>query len=125
MKGLLVSIYRSAGGDCTNGGVSSKADDAVLIKNGVELGPFSAESSPPALYLAKWCDRWIACPENLEVKHPPRPRPGTRDVLRLGDRTIEYLGGWMFGGNFAYTSDSRFSVAVGAYPIPIYDRREF
>lgn len=126
MKGLLVEVIRPASGyDATAGGVSSKAVHLVLVKNGAELGPFEPTPDSPALYLAKWCDRLVACPENLEEKYPPRPRE--RGSVRfsdvLGDRTIEYLGGWMFGGNFIYSSDGRFS-AVSGYPIPIYDRKE-
>lgn len=125
MKGLLVSVMRSAWlGDCTNGGVSSKADSAVLVANGREIGPFEPGEGKPALYLAKWCDLVIACPENLEEKSPRRYSKGVRDVLPLGDRTIDTLGGWMFGGNFVYSSDSRFR-EINGYPIPIYDRREF
>ncbi len=32
-----------------------------------------------------------------------------------------YVYGWSFGGNFAWTSDSRFP---NQYPLPIHDRRE-
>lgn len=127
MKGLLVSVFRDASGvDCTNGGVSSKGADLVLIKNGAEIGPFSPESGEP-VYLAKWCGRVIACPENLEVVAPRRSKPGSMFVSdRLGESSIEYLKGWMFGGNFVYSSDSRFAALVpGSYPIPVYDRREF
>lgn len=32
--------------------------------------------------------------------------------------------GWMNGGNFAYTGDSRFRSQFNEYPIPIHDRSE-
>jgi len=31
--------------------------------------------------------------------------------------------GWMFGGNFIYSCDSRFQALCG-YPIPVHDRCE-
>jgi len=115
-KGLMCFVLSARGlGDCTNGGLSSKFDAAVLIKNGEELGPFAPGAELPALYVANWYGRMIACPANLETLYP-RAR-NTRE-----DCSIEHLGGWMFGGNYIETSDSRFP---NEYPIPIYDRREF
>ena len=49
MNGLIVSIYKAERtGDCTNGGVSSKATEALLIGDGVS-GPFEESGERPTL----------------------------------------------------------------------------
>ena len=107
IKGLLVFIYRNGLGDCTNGGVSSKATKAVLV--GVDIPEiFEPSDQAPALHLREFKGRLIAVPAPL-----PRWR---------GTYEIQHLDGWMSGGNYIHTSDSRFP---GNHPIPIYDRREF
>lgn len=112
-KGLLVEVYRS-GPDCTNNGVTKHSVHCVLLGSEVN-GPFEPGNGVPGLYLARWLGRLIAVPENLREKMVAGapPRKGT---------DIPSLRGWMFGGNFVYTSDSRFP---HEYPIPVYDRREF
>lgn len=109
--GLLCHVYRWRLGDCTNGGVSAGNDCFVLV--GAE-GPFEPNDRHPALYLARWYGRTIACPEDLEAAYPLRRNQ--RD-----DCSIEHPGCWMFGGNFIYSSDSRFPTKA---PIAVYDRRE-
>lgn len=111
MKGLLVSVYRKAGdgifdGDTTNGGISSKHGRLILVGDGVP-GVFSATEDTPAIRLIKRRVMgrafWIAAPL---------------------DATFEGEGGgfpYMFGGNFLYTSDSRFPSDA---PIKIFDRLE-
>lgn len=116
-KGLLVEVLRGARGcDCTNGGVSAQRAEFVLVQNGDEIGPFEPSDKYPALYLARWYGRVIACPANLEVlcakKRSQRP-----------DSSIDYLGNWMFGGNYVESCDSRLR-EINEYPIPVYDRRE-
>ena len=99
MKGLLVWVYRPHF-DCTNGGVTSHNNTVLLIGENV--------------------------PEIFE--------PGDLPVLKLvkrqlsGDDKPPYLhaqpiegNGYMMGGNFIYSSDSRFP---SNYPIPVHDRRE-
>ena len=99
-KGLLCTVYRPSNmADCTNGGVSSRYHAVVLVGNDVE-GPFEAEGRENVLqliYREKWGD-FIAVPLDYgKGKH------------------------YMFGGNFLYTSDSRFPVS---HPVKIFDRRE-
>jgi hypothetical protein len=107
MKGLLLSIYRNAGGDCTNGGVSSQHDSALVIGPGIpEL--FDAGEHPV-----------LRLEQNRSSKN-----------VRLVPVTLDHK--WtMFGGNFGYTSDSRFGNAVKALcgydfygAVPIHDRVE-
>ena len=99
MKGLLVYILKNGSlGDCTNGGLSSKVDKAVLIGCGMpEI--FEPSEDAPALYLKEWYGSYKAVPS-------------------LDD------SGYMFGGNYVETSDSRFSTICG-HPIKIHDRQEW
>lgn len=98
--GLLCTVYRPSNmADCTNGGVSGRYHAVVLVGNDVE-GPFEIEGRENVLqliYRARHKD-FIAAP-------------------------LEYGKGkhYMFGGNFLYTSDSRWPVS---YPVKIFDRLE-
>lgn len=119
-SGLLVHVLRSPLGDCTNGGVSSKKNGFTLMPGArktaaYEGGPFQPSPDTPALYLAKWYGRLLACPEDFEASNGRSP--DMRD-----DCSVNSLGGYMFGGNFIYSSDSRFPCE---YPIPIFDRKEW
>lgn len=101
MRGLLVHVLRDAGGGSTNGGVSSTYDAFILVGPGVD-GPFEPSDDCPALVLVR---RNISG-EYLHVEPPA---------------AVGGMVGPMFGGNFVYTSDSRFP---GRYPIPVHDRYE-
>jgi hypothetical protein len=96
MNGLPVYVLRSKH-DCTNHGISSKRDTFTLIE--IPDTPEVTEYDQDAiLIISERRGHMIARP----MKDP------------------EYIG-WMFGGNFVYTSDSRFP---NDYPIPIHDRQE-
>ena len=107
--GLHVQIYRAAHGlDCTRDGVSSKVECLTLVN---VPGPFEPTDSAPAAFLIIG---------NV---------PGSCKIL-IGDGSADF-GQGMFGGNFAYSCDSRFSKAVQAltgskvgYPVAIHDRYE-
>ena len=101
-RGLIVHVLRPAeGGDTTNGGVTSRFAQFVLIGDGLpEI--FEPDARLPALRLVR---------------------------RRIGDRQADYavptdhpegLAGPMFGGNFVHTSDGRF----GRDPLPVHDRFE-
>jgi len=102
--GLIVEVYKSKRiGDCTNGGISGKNENLLLVLP--EGGPFSMEDHKdiPAVYLD----------ERNEISR----------ILK-GDCVIAVPFGhasdeFCFGGNFIYTSDSRFP---SSSPIPIHDR---
>jgi hypothetical protein len=102
VKGMHVSIYRSAdGSDCPLKGMSSRVTQAILIGEGV---PELFEPGPdcPALYLDE--------------------HAGYLRLLPMPPVEIEDQGRWfMDGGNFAWSHDSRFPCD---YPIPIHDREE-
>lgn len=97
MKGLIVKVYRNSMPDCTNGGVSSTHDEVLLVGKGVPE-VFESRDDMPVLKLVK---RIIFGREYVHAT--PIDRPG------------------MFGGNFIYSSDSRFP---NAYPIAVHDRVE-
>jgi len=102
--GMLLSVYRHQLGDSTNNGVSSKYNELVVCN--VD-GPFDEED-----------DRTVVLTTDKSGN------------LRLTPTCIPE-GKWtMFGGNYAGTSDSRWSSAlrktVGYDPrvVPIFDRVE-
>ena len=100
--GLIVDVYRAAdGSDCTLGGVSATAPDFILTGEGVE-GPFEVNESEPGTELVF--------------------TKGPHDSLRAVPRELIECGAWvMFGGNFCFSSDSRFP---SDQPIKIFDRVE-
>ena len=102
--GLIIEVYRAADRDCTAGGISSNHNGLTLID---AAGPFDPSDEYPAVKLVT---RQIA---GREYKHlepvAPVPSGGT---------------GYMFGGNYGATSDSRFR-AISQYPLAIHDRVEF
>ena len=96
-KGLLAFILRQ-GQDCSNKGISSRADQVIIIGEGIPQ-IFEASETAPAVRLMKRGDRIIAVPVNQP----------------------EGMLGPMMGGTFIYTSDSRFPAG---YPIALHDRFE-
>lgn len=112
--GLVVSVYKNPLGDCTNGGISSRDTQLLLIN--VE-GPTDNDHTE--------YQKAVLIPGNGRglVKIVPARR------VEAGWTKEE--GWFMMGGNYAATSDSRFHDAVrmvtggqsyGA--VPIHDRKE-
>lgn len=117
MMGLPVEVFRPAStGDCTNGGFSSKCKEFTLV--GTEIDGtfeelpkmsqvFEASEDKPAVVLVVIEYRWGKVP-HYEL--------------------FEKSGHRMFGGNFAYTSDSRLVEALvlagceGYGAVKIFDR---
>lgn len=105
MKKLNVYIYRDCSGDCTNGGVSANAKSLTLViyENGET--PNQADGDLMLVKRVLWGEQ--------------------ADYLRPISETDEGCVGWMMGGNFGYTCDSRFHEWTGnANPLPIHDRQE-
>ena len=107
-KGLIAYVFRANGIDCTNGGESSRFNEITIIELGSDSEIFDATADRPAFRLQKGYGNTV------------RLVPAS-----LADRHV------MFGGNFAHTSDSRFSRAItritedsGYYAVPIHDRVE-
>ena len=87
--GLIVDVYKTNGVDCTANGISSKSNELCIINIDA---PFSPNKNRPAALLVKG---------NL---------PNT---VRIIPAYVDDKKTWtMFGGNFAYSSDSRFNDAV-------------
>jgi hypothetical protein len=113
--GLIVQVYRGArGSDCTMGGISSQATELCLVN---VSGPFKPRDGVPAAML------------------------GTGRMfgrLRIVPAVKNDAGEWvedsrclMMGGNYAATSDSRFSDACAKLlgqsfygAVAIHDRYE-
>ncbi|MVP02097.1 hypothetical protein [Paenibacillus lutrae] len=98
LKGLLVHVLRNEW-DSTNGGVSGKHNSFILVGENVPRACTVSERNP-ALQLRSHYGHLIAVPVHA-------PDSG-------------YVG-WMFGGNFIYSSVSGFP---NPYPIPVHDRQE-
>ena len=99
-RGLRASVYvdRNNPKGCTNGGISSRHSRFVLLDADGSVEP---DDDCPALYLIK---------DANGIAGNTIAKPSLTD------------GKWyMFGGNFIYSSDSRFP---GHRPIPIHDRTE-
>jgi len=102
MKGFSVDVLRWKY-DCTNNGLSSRHEAFILCGTGVpEM--YEPSAAEPGLILVR---RTIAGKEYLHAQPINDPRPGNV--------------GWMAGGNFIWSSDSRFP---NRYPISIHDREE-
>jgi len=107
--GLLVDVYKNGKYDCTNGGVSARNIKGLCLTN--VSGPFDPSDDYPAAKLVKQTFGF-----GSSVKVIPE----------------EAEGKWtMMGGNYAATSDSRFSDKIeemlghGFYgAVPIHDRVE-
>ena len=112
MLGLTANVYKTqrhgTTSDCTNGGISSRCDTVTVVGiEGAEI--FEANEDRPAVKLVF---RTI-CGRRIVHAEPVDPVP-------------EGHVGWMMGGNYIATSDSRFSKAIGGFygAIPLHDRSE-
>jgi len=102
-QGLSVDVFRH-GTDSTNGGISGKVDSFTLLDDSIENAPFEPSEKSPAIKLVR---RTIG--DRVYVHAEPLEECPSNKI------------GYMFGGNFIFTSDSRFP---NDYPIPIHDRSE-
>lgn len=94
--GMIVNVLRSASyGDCTNNGVSAQFDQLCLVN--VD-GPFDPSDTAGAAMLVK------GNVDGIVVIKP---------AFEEDDGSYHVTNQWvMMGGNYAATSDSRFSQAV-------------
>lgn len=91
-KGLTLDVLRNGRYDCTNGGASANVRQITVINLGKDAEIFDATSDSPAFRLE--CHT-----------------PGCLRLVPVGDPREKTSIGPMFGGNYAATSDSRFSEA--------------
>lgn len=103
-KGLIVDVYRDANMncDCTAGGITSRFTALLLL---CEEGPFTGNEENSLVMKTKHVG-------GEEYKYAVPVKPGPSGCV-----------GPMFGGNFVYSSDSRFR-KMSKYPLPIHDRYE-
>jgi hypothetical protein len=119
MRGIGVTILRPDGydrwGDCTNGGVTSRSRSEgkyfVLFDEALPEGNYTLEQA-------------MTNPDIVPLR-VVRRRLGGGEYLHVEpwERCPEGHCGYMAGGNFAYSSDSRFS-ALCDYPLSVHDRSE-
>ena len=99
MRGLIASIYEDKRfGNCSNDGISKRFKEVLIVGKDI---PEIFTDSPD-------------CPVVIIVKSP-----GYVKAVPVESRPN--MSGFMFGGCFIYSSDSRFP---SPYPIPLHDRQE-
>ena len=101
IKGLHCFVYRNTLGDSTANGLSSKKDSLLLVTEFIDA-PFSPKDGEDYLVLTF--------------------RPQFKDFIATPKSIIDSKKHPMFGGNFIYTSDTRFP---SDSPIKIFDRVEY
>jgi hypothetical protein len=113
MNKLLTFPLRNSLGDCTNDGLSSKVTHAYLVW---DVDPIDQDQLLEDFYQEKGEDFFVVVFVIKELvpfgKHGMIAVPYT--IYKSGRHS-------MFGGNFLYTSDSRFPSDA---PIAIHDRIE-
>lgn len=109
ITGLPVSVLRNAEiGDCTANGVTKFNDSFKLVDESLQA-PFNVEEDEVYLKLV------------YRQIFPGTPAYIHAEPYKNGQPIIPAGHTGMFGGNFVYTSDSRFP---NKYPIPVHDRFE-
>jgi hypothetical protein len=107
MRGLMAGVYKNGTRECTNGGVTANVDHVVIVSDEYDMPDiFEATEDMPALRLETRDVGLARFPVLVPVDCPKDGRQGP----------------YMFGGNFVYTSDSRFPSDT---PIKVFDRREW
>lgn len=109
-SGLCVEIFASRYGSCSNGGISSRCAEVVLVGEGMPPLVEATLERPAVRIVRRMLPSKLRGGERVEYLHA-EPVDG-RDPGRAG---------WMFGGTCIYTSDSRFP---SEYPIKLHDRQE-
>lgn len=105
LKAIPFYVFKNPLGDCTNHGVSSKYETLFIV-----------------------CPRgcWEIDELDDRLMKPVKRHLFGRDVYHIEPYAAPDHLGWMAGGNFGHSSDSRFSELFdGAYgAISIHDRQE-
>ena len=106
LRGLMVSVLEDKlTGNCSNNGISNHCDAVILVGEGVpEIFAVSEEHPAVKLIKRKICGKEYIHAEPVEGKRSNH-------------------NGWMMGGCFVYSCDSRFK-NINACPIPLHDRQE-
>jgi len=105
-KFLLAFVYKSPLADSTNGGLSSQTDKGLLFES-----PHGNITEEDIQFTKRTLDHLVIIKDGRTQHFYAVPSK----ILKDGKHS-------MFGGNFIYTSDSRFP---SDYPIAIHDRVEY
>jgi hypothetical protein len=105
---VSVEIFKWRLGDGTNNGLTANANQVYLIDDLKELETIPATAE--VLIIKNKRSPWNREEVYKYAEPIERPAPG--------------CNGWMMGGNFVYTPDSRFREFFNLYPIPVHDRQE-
>lgn len=108
MRFLSVMIYKGMSEDCTNDGVTADTKGKIYLVP-CEVGAISQEDVNRS-------------PERYVVFNIVKRKLGDKEYTNLKPAVIE--GHSMFGGNFAWSCDSRFRNHVSELPLPVHDRVE-
>jgi hypothetical protein len=100
-KGIYVTVYRSAGADCTANGITSKVDRIMLVGEGIRE-QYKVSEDEPYLEL-------VIRPHLDNYKHA--------NVAGLQD---DKKGTTMFGGNYVLVD----CPVSGKFFLPVHDRFE-
>lgn len=113
--GLYVDVFTNGRGDCTNGGVSSRFRELCVVN--VD-GPFDPKPDAPAVALVDGPSGTKRVVVVMDCAEPGEEREW-QQVTPGGSRP-------MFGGNYAASSDGRWTREVGFYgAVAIHDRFEW
>lgn len=111
VRGLTADLYRSSLSDSSNGGISSTVDEVTIVGPEIDAAHgniFPPSEDAPAVRIVKLT---IMGHEYVHLE-PVEPVPAGHV-------------GYVAGGTFVYTPDSRFREATGVhYPVPLCDRTD-
>ena len=107
MRALPINVYRYGKYDCTNNGISSRFNELLLI---CDEGHIVIDENNLPENLVKLNVRHLFGEDHYSIEPVNRPKGA----------------GWMMGGNYGATSDSRFWDMVGHAhgAVAIHDRQE-
>ena len=106
MKGIVADIYRPSHGDCSAGGISAIHGRVLVVGKGVPEITEDDDTLPVVTVEIKMMgnDKFVHA---RPIEKPNR----------------NYIG-WMMGGCFIWSSDSRFREIINEYPVPLHNRQE-
>jgi hypothetical protein len=109
-KGFIAEIFEAKDfGNCSNNGISKWNKEVTIISDINECAVFDID---PASQLSR---------PLVVIKHK---RIGGEDYVYAEPLEEPEGVGWMMGGCFIYSCDSRFRRHFSKYPIPLHDRQE-
>lgn len=118
---LPVEVYRFRLGDCSNGGVSSYSDE-LLVACDAGHRTFDADQEFPLNFCMVRKRQLYGAISDESMEHMDVVPAMIDDAGRVVPRS----GWWMYGGNIADASDSRWHDLTGHYyPLHIHDRKEW